>query len=190
VRLRRLIFVLCLTPLMWLTWKMVFVGVGANPVETINRFLGDWTLRFLLITLTATPLARLTGNGGIIGYRRMLGLFTFFYAVLHVVNYVTIEQSLVWADIIADVTKRRFITVGVVSFLMLVPLAVTSTNGMIRRLGAARWKKLHRLVYVAAVGGVFHYAMMVKADLRPPLIHAAILALLLTIRLFYRIRRI
>lgn len=184
------VFVLCLTPLMWLAWKMGFGGGGANPVETINRFLGDWTLRLLLITMTVTPLARLTGNAGIVRYRRMLGLFTFFYAVLHVTNYVTIEQSLIWADIAADITKRRFITVGMITFLMLIPLAATSTAGMIRRLGAGRWKKLHRLVYAAGVGGVIHYMMMVKADLRLPLIHAAVLALLLAIRLFYRMRRI
>ncbi|HEB79581.1 MAG TPA: sulfoxide reductase heme-binding subunit YedZ, partial [Rhodospirillales bacterium] len=182
MNLKPVVFVLCLTPLAWLAWRAGFAGLGANPVETVNRFLGDWTLRFLLITLAATPVRLLTGWAGMVRLRRMLGLFAFAYAVLHAANYAAVEQSLIWADIWADVVKRQYITAGALTFLMLVPLAATSTKGMVKRLGGKRWKRLHQLVYLAAIGGVVHYLMMVKADLLQPLIHGGILALLLGTR--------
>ena len=174
-----LVFALCLTPLALMVWKLFGGGLGANPVETVNRQLGDWALRFLLITLAVSPLCWLTGRSEWGRFRRMLGLFAFAYAALHVANYLAFEQSLVWADVWGDVLKRSYITVGLLSGLILIPLAATSPKAMIKRLGAKRWKKLHRTVYVAAIAAVFHYAMMVKADLREPLIYAAVLALLL-----------
>lgn len=188
MNLKPLVFVPCLTPLLWLGWKAGGAELGANPVETVNRFLGDWTLRFLLITLAVSPLRRLTGWAGIIRYRRMLGLFAFAYAVLHVANYIAVEQSFIWADIRADLLKRRYITVGALVFLLLALLAATSAKAMVKRLGSIWWARLHQLVYLAAIGGVFHYTMMVKADLRPPLIHAAILALLLSFRIVLKMQ--
>ena len=181
------IFALCLAPLAWMVWKASAGALGANPVETVNRQLGDWALRFLLITLAVSPLCWLTGRSEPARFRRMLGLFAFAYAALHVVNYLAFEQSFIWADVWADVVKRRYITVGLLALLILIPLAVTSPKAMVKRLGAKRWKKLHRLVYVAAIAAVFHYAMMVKADLREPLIYAAVLALLLGWRALERV---
>jgi len=183
-----LIFAVCLAPLAWLAWKGMSGGLGANPNETVNRFLGDWTLRFLLITLAVTPLRGLLGWKSVIRYRRMLGLFAFAYACLHLTSYVAADQFFDWPEIWADIVKRRYITVGMASFVLLVPLALTSTDKMARRLGGRRWKMLHRLVYAIALGGVLHFAMMVKADLREPLIYAAVLALLLGYRVVVALR--
>ncbi|MDH5512970.1 MAG: sulfoxide reductase heme-binding subunit YedZ, partial [Gammaproteobacteria bacterium] len=158
--------------------------LGANPIETLNRYTGDWVLRFLMITLTVTPLRRLTGWNGLLRYRRMLGLFAFFYACLHFLSYVWLDQFFALSEILRDVAKRPYITVGFTSFLMLIPLAVTSTSGMIRRLGAKRWQQLHRLVYFIGIGGVVHFLWLVKSDLREPLVYAAILALLLGFRIW------
>ena len=178
-----LLFVLCLTPLVWLFWRAALGdGLGANPVETVNRYLGDWALRFLLITLAVTPLARLTGRPALRRYRRMLGLFAFAYAALHVANYVLVDQALNGADIWADLLKRRFITVGAAVFCILAVLAATSPKAIAKRLGGRRWRLLHRAVYPAAVGAVLHYAMMVKADPSGPLLHGAVLTLLLLVR--------
>ncbi len=184
-----LVFVLCLGPLAWLALVAAAGGLGANPIEATNRFLGDWALRFLLIALAVTPLRELTARAGLMRYRRMLGLFAFAYAVLHVSSYLVLDQFFAWGEIWADIVKRRYITLGMITFGLLAPLAATSTKGMVRRLGARRWKQLHRLVYVAGVGAVVHYAMMVKADLRAPLIHGAILALLLGWRMVAGLRR-
>ncbi|MFQ5760913.1 MAG: sulfite oxidase heme-binding subunit YedZ, partial [Acidiferrobacterales bacterium] len=151
------LFVLCLVPLAWLVWDGVTNNLGANPVETVRRYTGDWTLRFLLIALTVTPLRRLTGWHVVIRLRRMLGLFAFFYACLHFVSYIWLDQFFMWDAIIEDILDRPYITVGVASFLLLIPLAVTSTNGMVRRLGARRWQRLHQLVYVIGVLGVIHF---------------------------------
>ena len=191
--LRRLVwpcvFALCLAPLGWLAWRGFSGGLGANPIEAVNRFLGDWALRFLLIALAVTPVRDIFDWAGVMRWRRMLGLFAFFYAVLHVSNYVGVDQFFDWREIWADVVHRKFITVGMIGLLLLVPLAATSTKGMIKRLGAPRWKKLHRLVYVCAVAAVVHFYMMVKADVREPLIYGAILALLLGYRVVARARR-
>ena len=177
-----LVFVLCLMPLAWLAWRAQEGDLGANPIEATNRFLGDWALRFLLVTLAVTPVTRLTGQAVFMRFRRMLGLFAFAYAVLHVSSYVGLDQFFAWREIWADIVKRTYITVGMVVLIMLVPLAVTSTKGMVKRLGAARWKALHRLVYPAAIGAVVHFYMMVKADVREPLIYAGVLAVLLGYR--------
>lgn len=182
-----LIFTLCLAPLMWIAWRViggdVGVGLNANPVEQVNRFLGDWALRFVLIALSVTPLVKLTGWASPVRFRRMLGLFAFAYASLHLANYVIADQYFNWADIWADIVKRVFITLGMATFLILAVLAVTSPKAMVKKMGAKRWRMLHRGAYLAGIGGVVHYWMMVKADLTQPIIHAIILGLLLGYRL-------
>jgi sulfoxide reductase heme-binding subunit YedZ len=178
------VFVACLGPLAWLVWQVFTGGLGANPQEAMNRFLGDWALRFLLLALAVTPLRGLTGWGAVMRFRRMIGLFAFFYVVLHLTSYVVVDQTFDWPAIWADIVKRRYITVGMITFVLLLPLASTSTNGMVRRLGGRRWVRLHRLVYAAGVGGVFHFFMMVKADIREPLVYASALALLLGYRIY------
>jgi len=182
-------FALCLAPLAWLAWLAATGGLGANPIEATNRFLGDWTLRLLLIALAVTPLRRLLNLPLLARLRRMLGLFAFAYACLHVTSYVVLDQFFHWSEIWADVLKRLYITAGAASFLILIPLAVTSTNAMARRLGGRRWRTLHRLVYAAALGAVVHFIMMVKADLTEPLIYAGLLALLLGYRAVVALRR-
>ncbi len=177
------VFLACLIPLGWIVWRAVTGDLGANPVEAVNRHLGDWAIRSLLLALAVTPMVRLTGKPVVMRFRRMLGLFAFFYAALHISNYVIADQAFNWADIWADIVKRKFITVGMATFLILLPLALTSTKGMIKRLGGKRWRKLHRIVYLAGIGAVVHYTMMVKADLMQPALHAAILLILLTYRL-------
>ena len=185
-RIRRivkpLVFILCLTPLAWLIWRGLSGGLGANPIEATNRVLGDWAMRFLLVTLAVTPLRRLFGWSVLMRLRRMVGLFAFAYAVLHVSSYVVLDQFFHWSEIWADIVKRNFITVGMIAFLLLLPLAVTSTNAMVRRLGGRRWQRLHRLVYPAAVAVIVHFYMMVKADVREPLVYGAIAAALLGYR--------
>lgn len=157
--------------------------LGANPVETLIHHFGDWALRLLLVTLAVTPLRRLTGWNQTVRLRRMLGLFAFFYASLHLATYFVLDRSLLLEEIIDDLTERPYIMVGFAAFVLLVPLAATSTNAMIRRLGGRRWRALHRIVYVAASGGVVHFWWLVKADVREPFIYAALLALLLILRL-------
>lgn len=174
-----IVFACCLTPLAWLGWAAVTGGLGVNPIEAINRFLGDWALRFLLISLAISPLREITGYAALIRFRRMLGLFAFTYVALHLSSWVGLDQFFSWPHIWKDIVKRPFITIGMAAFLLLAPLAATSTARMIKRLGARRWKRLHMLVYPAAALGCLHYFMMVKADIREPLIYAAILAVLL-----------
>lgn len=181
------IFVVALVPLAWIIFLTVNNDLGANPIETLNRYTGDWVLRFLMITLAVTPLRKLTGWNALLRYRRMLGLFAFFYVCLHFLSYAWLDQNFVLADIIKDVIKRPYITVGFASFLMLIPLAVTSTNAMVRRLGAKRWQKLHRLVYAIGIGGVVHFLWLVKSDIREPLVYAVILTLLLGYRFWNRV---
>ena len=187
--LKPALFAIALLPLAWLISRTLNNDLGANPIETLNRYTGDWVLRFLLITLAVTPLRKLTGWNALLRYRRMLGLFAFFYACLHFLSYAWLDQYFVLADIVKDVAKRPYITVGFASFLMLIPLAVTSTNAMIRRLGAKRWQQLHRLVYLIGIGGVVHFLWLVKSDIREPLVYGVILALLLGFRLWDRRRR-
>ncbi len=182
-----LVFSVSLLPLVWLFWLAWSDQLGANPVETLSHRTGDWSLRFLLLTLAVTPLRRLTGWNGLQRFRRMLGLFAFFYVSLHLSVYLIFDQFFDLSAIIADVAKRPYITVGFAGFVLLIPLAVTSTNQMIRRLGR-NWQRLHRLVYLIAILGVLHYLWLVKADLREPLMYAGILAVLLGYRLWWRMR--
>jgi sulfoxide reductase heme-binding subunit YedZ len=175
------VFLICLIPAVILVARAVGNDLGANPVEAITRTTGDWTLRFLLATLAMTPLKRLIGRPWPIRFRRMLGLYAFFYASLHLLTYIVIDRELDWPGIAEDVVKRPYITVGFTAFVLLIPLALTSTRAMVRRLGR-RWQTLHRAVYATGILGVVHYVWLVKADLFEPLIYAAILGCLLFLR--------
>jgi methionine sulfoxide reductase heme-binding subunit len=178
------VFAACVVPLAILGWNALTHNLGANPIDEITDQTGIWTLRLLLITLAVTPARRLTGWNRIIQLRRMLGLFAFFYAGVHFLTYVWLDQFFVIEDIIADVMERPFITVGFTSFVLLIPLAVTSTTAMIKRLGGKWWQRLHRLIYVIGIGGVVHYLWLVKADTQLPLIYGSVLAILLAYRLW------
>lgn len=178
------VFLVCLLPLARLVYLGVIGGLGANPIEFVTRSTGTWALAGLMVTLSVTPLRRLTGLAGLIRYRRMLGLFAFFYACLHFVAYVWLDQFFDPAAIARDIVKRPFVTVGFAAFILLVPLAATSSHAMMRRLGR-RWQQLHRLIYLIALLGVVHYLWLVKKDLTEPLIYGGVLALLLALRLPY-----
>ena len=160
--------------------------LGANPAEFITRSTGDWTLRFLLITLAVTPLRKVCGWNWLLRFRRMLGLFAFFYGVVHLSSYVAFDHVFDAGEILRDIVKRPFITAGFTTLLLMLPLAITSTNAMVKRLGARRWIALHRLVYVIAPLGVLHFWWMVKRDVTEPAIYAAILAVLLGYRVIAR----
>ena len=180
-----IIWLLCLTPLAWLVYRVVSGRLSANPIDDITDETGQWALRLLLVSLAVTPLRRLTGWNGIIQWRRLLGLFAFFYVCLHLSTYVVLDQFFDPTSIVADIAKRRYITVGLTGFLILLPLAITSTTGWIRRLGR-RWQRLHRFVYLAAVCGVIHLLWIVKGDdLREPALYGSILAVLMAIRAYY-----
>jgi sulfoxide reductase heme-binding subunit YedZ len=175
------VFLAALLPLGLLVWKGFHDGLGANPIEVITHSTGDWTMRFLLITLAITPLRRITGWQGWIRFRRMLGLFAFFYGCLHLTTWVWLDKFFNLHDMADDLMKRRFIFMGMTGLLLMLPLAITSTRGWIRRLGK-RWQTLHRLIYFSAIAGVIHYAWLVKADETKPIQYAVILAVLLGIR--------
>jgi sulfoxide reductase heme-binding subunit YedZ len=177
------VFLACLIPLALLGWKAYNNALGANPIEVITHATGDWTLRFLLITLAVTPIRKLTGLLWLIRYRRMFGLFAFFYGTLHFLTYIWLDKFFDVHEMLHDVAKRRFITVGFTGFVLLIPLALTSTKGWIRRLGGKRWQALHRLIYFSAIAGVIHYWWLVKADIRDPLKYGGILAVLLGYRI-------
>ncbi|MFH1496054.1 MAG: protein-methionine-sulfoxide reductase heme-binding subunit MsrQ [Pseudomonadota bacterium] len=185
--LKASVFIACLLPLVRLLWLGFNGGLGANPIEFITRSSGTWTLTFLLVTLGVTPMRRLSGWQWPIRLRRMLGLFAFFYACLHFTTYIWLDQFFDFSGIYQDIFKRPFITIGFTSFLLLIPLALTSTQAMMRRLGGRNWQRLHRLVYLIAVGGVLHYWWLVKKDVTQPAIYAAVLVLLLGYRLWYRL---
>lgn len=176
------VFLACLGPLARLGWKAYNSALGANPIEVITHSTGDWTLIFLLVTLAITPLRKLTGQLWLIRFRRMFGLFAFFYVALHFLTYIWLDKFFDLHEMLKDVAKRRFITVGFTGFVLLVPLAITSTTGWIRRLGGKRWQSVHRLIYFSAVAGVIHYYWLVKADVRKPLEYALVLALLMGYR--------
>ena len=178
------VFIAALGPLAYLLLGAWRGSLGANPIETITRSTGLWTLRFMLITLAVTPLRRLTGWNDMVRVRRMLGLFAFFYGSLHLLTYVWLDQFFDVAAIAKDVVKRPFITAGFSAYVLLVPLAITSTAGMIRRLGGRTWRRLHRLAYATAALGVVHYWWLVKADIRPPRNYAILLAALLLVRVW------
>jgi len=177
------VFVFCLVPFLVLVARTLRGQLGANPVEFLQHDTGDWTLRFLIFTLAITPLRKMLQLPELIRFRRMLGLFAFFYVCLHFITYIGPDQSFSLTGMWQDVAKRRFITVGFLGFLLLIPLAVTSTAGWIRRLGGKRWQALHRAIYVAAVCGVIHYYWLVKSDVREPLFYGALVAVLLLWRL-------
>lgn len=182
------LFTLLLIPLAIPIYWFYTNALGANPIETINRWTGDWALRVLLLTLAVSPLRRLTGWNNFIQYRRMLGLFAFFYVCMHISSYIILDQFFDFGAIFDDVIKRPFITAGFTSFLMLIPLAVTSTKKMVERL-QHRWIILHRLIYIIGMVVVLHFWWMVKIDTREPAIYAGILAVLLGYRLFFYIKR-
>ena len=178
-----LAFLLCLVPLSLLGWGAYRQELGANPIEKITHTTGDWTIRFLLITLSVTPLRKLLNQPKLARFRRMLGLFAFFYGCLHLMTWMWLDKFFDVREMWQDVVKRRFITVGMLAFVCLIPLAITSTNGWVRRLGFVRWQRLHRLVYFSALAGVIHYYWLVKSDVRLPLLYGGILAVLMTYRL-------
>jgi methionine sulfoxide reductase heme-binding subunit len=182
-----LVFVAALGPLLWLAFRALSGRLGANPVEELTLTTGLWAFRFLLLSLAVTPLRRLTGWNRVIQFRRMLGLFAFFYAAVHLSIYLVLDQGLALEFILADVAKRRFITAGMLAFLLMVPLAITSTRGWIRRLGR-RWQVLHRLVYFSALAAALHFIWKVKVVIGEPVYYAAVLALLLGFRLFWALR--
>ena len=173
------VFLLCLVPLGILVWQALTANLGANPVEFIQHATGDWTLRFLVFTLCITPLRKLLKLPDLIRFRRMLGLFAFFYACLHFLTYLGPDQSFDLAAIWKDIAKRPFITVGFAAFVLLIPLAITSTAAWIRRLGGRRWQMLHRAIYISAICGVIHYYWLVKSAVLRPLTYGAIVAVLL-----------
>ena len=177
------VFALCLVPALLLVWKGFTGGLGANPIEFITHATGDWTLRFLCITLSITPLRKILRLPELIRFRRMLGLFGFFYACLHFLTWFVLDKFFDWGEILKDVIKRPFITAGFTAFVLLIPLAVTSTAGWIRRMGGKRWQMLHRLIYVSGIAGVVHYYWLVKSDIRLPLMYGAIIVVLLAYRL-------
>jgi len=177
------VFLLCFVPLGILVWSALTGNLGANPVEFIQHATGDWTLRFLVFTLCITPLRKLLKLPDLIRFRRMLGLFAFFYACLHFLTYLGPDQSFDLAAIWKDVAKRPFVTVGFTAFVLLIPLALTSTAGWIRRLGGRRWQMLHRAIYISAICGVIHYYWLVKSAVLRPLTYGAIVAVLLLWRL-------
>jgi len=186
-----LVFAACLAPFAWLVFRAFTGRLTANPIEDITLTTGLWALRFLVITLAITPLRRITGWNRLIQYRRMVGLFAFFYASLHLAIYVTdvmaVEGTFTFAPVAADVVKRPFITAGMVAFVAMLPLAVTSTRGWIRRLGR-RWQRLHRLVYLSAAAAALHYLWKVKVMIGSPVYYAAIVVALLALRAVWALR--
>src|SRR5271169_5021342 len=181
--LKPVIFLACLAPLANLVWRALHAQLGANPIEKITHSTGDCTLTFLLITLSITPLRRLTRQYWLIGLRRMLGLFAFFYGALHLMTYLWLDKFFDFHEMLADIAKRKFITAGMTAFTLMIPLALTSTKWSIRKLGVKRWQALHRLIYASAAAGVIHYIWLVKADLKKPLEFAFILGALMAYRL-------
>ncbi len=186
------VFLACLIPLDVLLWRAFHNGFagfpdnmdfGANPIEFITHATGDWTIRFLVITLAITPLRKILRLPQLIRFRRMLGLFAFFYAFLHFSTWIGLDHFFAWSEMWKDVLKRRFITAGFTAFVLMIPLAITSTAGMIRRLGGKRWQMLHRAIYASAILGVIHYYWLVKSDERKPLLYASLVAILLAYRL-------
>jgi len=180
--LKLAIFPLCLVPLALLFWKAATANLGANPIEAITHSTGDWTLRLLLITLAITPLRKLTGQLWLIGLRRMVGLFAFFYGCLHFLTFIWLDQGFNIHSMIKDVYKRPFITLGFTAFVLLIPLAVTSTRKMIQRLGGRRWQWLHRLIYVSATAAIVHFTWAMKKDIHRPIEYGIVLGVLLGYR--------
>lgn len=181
-QIKAALFVACLLPLLHLGWGAWNDTLGANPIEYLTRALGTWTLKMLLVTLAITPLRRLTGWGWLVRLRRMLGLYAFFYGSLHLSCYLWLDQFFDWSEIGHDIVKRPFITAGMTAFALMVPLAATSNHAAIRRLGGARWQRLHRLVYLTGMLAMLHYVWLVKQDVTLPVVYGAILLVLLGFR--------
>ncbi|HET6929329.1 MAG TPA: protein-methionine-sulfoxide reductase heme-binding subunit MsrQ [Candidatus Acidoferrum sp.] len=182
------VFLICLSPLASLVWRGLHNGLTANPIEFITHATGDWTLRFVLFSLCVTPFRKLLDLPDLIRFRRMLGLFTFFYGCLHFTTYIWLDKFFDLKEVWKDISKRPYITVGFLAFVLLIPLAITSTGGWIRRLGGRRWQLLHRAIYISATAGVIHYYWLVKSAVIRPLAYGAIVAVLLLWRLVDRFR--
>ena len=187
-RAKALVFGAALIPAVLLLVRAVTDGLGANPIEAITHDTGIWTLRLLLVTLALTPVRRVTGWNVLTRFRRMVGLFAFSYVCLHFLTYIVLDQFFAFEFIVEDVIERPYITAGFTGFVLLIPLAVTSTKAMVRRLGGRRWQLLHRLIYVCATAGVVHFLWQAKADLRRPGMYALVLGVLLGFRLVWRYR--
>jgi sulfoxide reductase heme-binding subunit YedZ len=181
------VFLLCLTPFAWLVTRTLTGRLGINPVEDLELTTGIWALRFLVLTLAVTPVRRLTRWNRIIQYRRMLGLFTFFYVCAHFIIYIAVDQFFAWSLIVKDVVKRPFITMGFTAFVLMIPLALTSTKGWIRRLGR-KWQLVHRLIYLCGVCAAIHYLWKVKVIIGSPVYYAAIIGALLAFRILWTVR--
>lgn len=187
--IKPIVFLAALGPALWLIYRGLTGDLGANPIDEITDVTGRWTLRLILVTLAVTPVRRISRWNGIIRLRRMLGLFAFFYATLHFATWLVIDQFFAWEFILADIVKRPFITVGFTGFVLMVPLAVTSTAGWIRRLGGKWWNRLHRLIYATGVAGVLHYLWLVKVIEPEQIAYAVILAVLLGARVWWAVER-
>lgn len=183
------IFFLCLVPFAELVWAAFNDGLGANPIEFITHKTGDWTLIFLVLTLSITPARKILGVPDLIRFRRMLGLFAFFYVSLHFSTWLVLDHFFDFSAMWHDVIKRPFITAGFTAFVLLIPLGITSTSGWIRRLGGKRWRNLHRLIYISAVAGVVHYYWLVKSDVRKPIFYGFLIGLLLFVRVGFWLRQ-
>ena len=183
------VFLIALSPAIWLAYGAYSEQLGANPIQAITWETGVWTLRLVAATLLITPLRRLTGWNWLIRFRRMLGLFAFFYGTLHFFTWSWLDQFFDWHAMIKDVIKRPYITVGFTAFVLMIPLALTSTTGWIRRLGGKRWNTLHRLIYATAVLGVIHYYWLVKADTQRPIRYGIVIGVLLIARLVHSYRQ-
>ena len=180
--LKPAVFLVCLVPLALLVVNGYRGNLGANPIEYITHATGDWTMRFLLIALSITPFRRILSQPDLIRFRRMLGLFAFFYGVLHLITWLWLDKFFDVHEMWADIVTRRFITMGMFGFLLMLPLALTSTTGWIRRMGGKNWQRLHRAVYISAAAGVIHYLWLVKSDIRMPVLYGIILGVLLLLR--------
>jgi sulfoxide reductase heme-binding subunit YedZ len=187
--IKSFVVLIALSPAAWLTYAMLTDGLGANPIQMLTQETGTWTLRFVAATLAITPLRRLTGWNWLIKFRRMIGLFAFFYGTVHFFTWSWLDQFFDWNAMVKDVVKRPFITVGFTAFVLMIPLALTSTTGWIRRLGGKRWNRLHQLIYVTAILGVIHYYWLVKADTQRPIRYGVIIGALLIARLIHTLRQ-
>ena len=181
---KRVVFLLCPIPLGVLTWQVATDQIVGDVLNVIIRDVGVWGMRFLLLSLAITPVRKISGWRFLASFRRMIGLYGFFYIVLHFGMYILFERSLELSAILADIARRPYITFGMASFVVLIPLAVTSTNGMIKRLGGRNWQRLHRIVYYSMIAGIIHYYLLAKADKSQPILYGSILAILLGYRLY------
>jgi len=186
---RVVVFLACLVPVFWACWRAWHQDLTANPIEYMTRYTGDWTLRFIVITLAITPLRKLLGLPDLIRFRRMIGLYAFFYGTLHFITYIWLDKFFDVADMWKDLAKRPFITAGFTAFVLMIPLAITSTTGWIRRMGGKNWNRLHKLVYISALAAVLHYFWKVKLDATYPVYYGVVVALLLGFRVWRNVAR-